>query len=86
MGLWDPKWDPKNSGCLAGTQVRGGEVGVSERMTDSRGGRSGRLTERNLPLIVMVALWAVQRGTASLRPAPPPSAISRGARRSLRTS
>ena len=20
MGLWYPKWDPKNSGCLAGTQ------------------------------------------------------------------
>ena len=19
MGLWYPKWDPKNSGCLAGT-------------------------------------------------------------------
>ena len=24
MGLWDPKWDPKNSGCLAGTQGMGG--------------------------------------------------------------
>ena len=23
MGLWDPKWYPKNSGCLARTQGRG---------------------------------------------------------------
>jgi len=23
MGLWYPKWDPKNSGCLAGTQRMG---------------------------------------------------------------
>ena len=27
--LRDPKWDPKNSGCLAGTQRMGGEVRVS---------------------------------------------------------
>ncbi len=26
MGLWDPKWYPKNSGCLAGTQRMGGEL------------------------------------------------------------
>ena len=25
MGLWDPKWYPKNSGCLAVTQRMGGE-------------------------------------------------------------
>ncbi len=28
-GLWYPKWYPKNSGCLAGTQRMGGELRVS---------------------------------------------------------
>ncbi len=35
MGLWDPKWYPKNSGCVVGTQRMGGEVGVSERVERS---------------------------------------------------
>ncbi len=26
MGLWDPKWDPKNSGWLRATQGMGGEL------------------------------------------------------------
>ena len=30
-GLWDPKWDPKNSGCLAGTWWMGEELRVSGR-------------------------------------------------------
>ncbi len=30
MGLWYPKWDPKNSVCLAGTQRMGGELGEPE--------------------------------------------------------
>ena len=25
-GLWDPKWDRKNSGCLAGNQRMGEEL------------------------------------------------------------
>ena len=29
MGLWYPNWDPKNSGCLAGTQRMGGGLRVS---------------------------------------------------------
>ncbi len=28
MGLWYPKWYPKNSGCLAGTQGMGGGLRV----------------------------------------------------------
>ena len=31
MGLWDPKWDPKNSGCLAGGLVEAEELRVSGR-------------------------------------------------------
>ncbi len=29
MGVWYPKWYPKNSGCLEGTQGMGGELPVS---------------------------------------------------------
>ncbi len=30
MGLWDPKWYPKNLGCLARTRRMRGELWVSE--------------------------------------------------------
>ena len=34
-GLWDPKRDPKNSGCLAGTQRMGGELAYAKLMVRS---------------------------------------------------
>jgi hypothetical protein len=43
MGLWYPKWYPKNSGCLAGTQGMGGELRVSG-VTDGSSARASKPT------------------------------------------